>query len=228
MTTGRWERSTDLANSEHRNSGTSTSWGFINRAKQFSEVETIKVIYTRLKLKFKARALAFIRRPTKMRQLSDFQKLTQTFYKFFKPITTSGTRWNHTPQHFTQIQAWLSTAIQPAFSASRILIESNTTNWLQTGSQILEEHFQGTVDELQNTVLTLLMEDIHRAWAIASKWIRRDSPHIQTEIFEVARWQLLIPSPTTSSRITETEHSEKRRSIEFIPGTGQKMSIPHS
>ena len=70
------------------------------------------------------------------------------------------------------------------------LLAGNASNWLQTGLQIMDNHYQGTSADLRRDLTLLPKEDGERAWLVASRWLLLKYPHAVDLVFELARSDL--------------------------------------
>ncbi|KAK1903643.1 Glycerol kinase [Dissostichus eleginoides] len=134
----------------------------------------------------------------KPKEYTDFQKLTRAIFKLLRtyhnwgPIKQAIAGSAPVPKSLTQTRDWLAGSFRPCLPKDNTsdLLAGNATNWLHTGLQILDEHYEGTIADLHRGLTQLSKEDCERAWTVATKWIKSKYPHVQDQVFSLARLDL--------------------------------------
>ncbi|KAK1905900.1 Regulator of G-protein signaling 9-binding protein [Dissostichus eleginoides] len=115
---------------------------------------------------------------------SDFQKITRVIFKLLRtynnwsPIRRAMVENGPLPKNISQTKDWLVDSLKPSLpkGVTSDLLVGNATNWLQTGLQILDEHYQGTSADLRRDLTSLPKEDGERAWMVKFSFATGSSP----------------------------------------------------
>ncbi|KAI4800865.1 hypothetical protein KUCAC02_007036 [Chaenocephalus aceratus] len=132
------------------------------------------------------------------KELNEFQKITRVIFKLLRryhcwgPIRRAMVGNGPIPRNIAQTRDWLMDSLKPALpkGTTADLLGGNANNWLQTGLQILNEHYQGTSADLRRALESLPQADGERAWAVACRWLRSKYPHAQDLVLDLAQTDL--------------------------------------
>ena len=97
------------------------------------------------------------------------------------------------PRMVTRTISNLATLIQPASPTSGTLdrIGDNAELWGQNTLQILEDHYESTLDSILRQISSKPLPDWKEAFQVATKWAQRNLPRIKKEVLDRAEAMIL-------------------------------------
>ena len=92
------------------------------------------------------------------------------------------------PRMISRMEKVLATMIKPAAPTTRTrdLIWGNAKNWGYNTLLILEEHYQTELDKVLDELSTVMVRDWQPAFQVATRWARRNLPHVTQDTLEHA------------------------------------------
>ncbi|TNN43011.1 hypothetical protein EYF80_046808 [Liparis tanakae] len=120
-----------------------------------------------------------------------------------------GVRTEAVPRSLAQVKEYLSGVIVPSTprDGTSHKLEGNALNWLQTGLQVLEEHYEEILEETRAGLCRMREVDHQEAWEVAVKWMEkkyrgRDEESLVRAEEDMAKLGLAVKRHTRKTRIT--------------------------
>lgn len=106
------------------------------------------------------------------KEFTTFQKITRVIFKLLRtyhhwgPIRRAMVEKAPIPLSISRTRDRLTGSLRPCLPTGGTvdLLAGNANNWVQTGLQIMDNHYQGTSADLRRYLTLLPKEDGERAW----------------------------------------------------------------
>lgn len=145
-----------------------------------------------------------------------------------------------TPASLKRTQNNLIFTVKPAYpnALSNQLKTGNAKNWTHTTLQILQEHYQRTLDDCTVNLAPTPRDDWEQAMLVATRWARRDLKRITNKTIEEAKEKIfkiqnsLIPptqlttnkTPQNTAQKTPTQQPQTPQHLESTPITKKRRT----
>lgn len=167
------------------------------------------------------------------------QSLVELIIAHHKQTQLPKDPWDPIPQELAEAEAYLIRIVCPFLPSEETnqCAHHNAKNWTKATLETLQEHYLRIIDNITNTIQSLLVPDWERAFLVASRRAKNNTPQIKTEALN-STYDLLcnIMSPsfppskpknkTSSTTTSNGEISQKSNTLESGNKGNRKRKSP--